>query len=87
MNQDIAKGNFTQLKGKIKEQWGKLTDDEIDELEGKSEILAGKLQERYGLDREDAERQVKRVPHDEQLELMRPSPSTLPSPAMRGRVF
>jgi uncharacterized protein YjbJ (UPF0337 family) len=59
MNKDIAKGNFTQLKGKIKEQWGKLTDDEIDELEGKSEILAGKLQERYGLKREDAERQVK----------------------------
>ena len=58
MNRDIAKGNFTQLKGKIKEQWGKLTDDEIDELEGKSEILAGKLQERYGLNREDAERQV-----------------------------
>lgn len=59
MNRDIAKGNFTQLKGKIKEQWGKLTDDEIDELEGKSEILAGKLQERYGLNREDAERQAK----------------------------
>jgi uncharacterized protein YjbJ (UPF0337 family) len=59
MNQDIAKGNFTQLKGKIKEQWGKLTDDEIDELEGKSEILAGKLQERYGLKREEAEREVR----------------------------
>ena len=59
MNQDIAKGNFKQLKGKIKQQWGKLTDDEIDEMEGNSEILAGKLQERYGLDREDAERQVK----------------------------
>jgi uncharacterized protein YjbJ (UPF0337 family) len=58
MNRDIAKGNFTQLKGKIKEQWGKLTDDEIDELEGKSEILAGKLQERYGMKREDAEREV-----------------------------
>ena len=59
MNRDITKGTFTQLKGKIKEQWGKLTDDEIDELEGKSEILAGKLQERYGLSREDAERQAK----------------------------
>jgi uncharacterized protein YjbJ (UPF0337 family) len=59
MNRDIAKGNFTQLKGKIKEQWGKLTDDEIDELEGKSEILAGKLQERYGLSKEDAEREAK----------------------------
>ena len=59
MNRDIAKGNFTQLKGKIKEQLGKLTDDEIDELEGRSEILAGKLQERYGMNREEAEREVK----------------------------
>jgi len=59
MNRDIAKGNFTQLKGKIKEQWGKLTDDEIDEMEGKSEILAGKLQERYGMNREEAEREAR----------------------------
>ena len=59
MNRDITQGNFKQLKGKIKEQWGKLTDDEIDELEGRSEILAGKLQERYGLNREDAEREVR----------------------------
>ncbi len=48
MNKDSMKGNFTQLKGKIKQQWGKLTDDEIDQLEGNAEILAGKLQERYG---------------------------------------
>lgn len=59
MNRDIVKGNFTQLKGKIKEQWGKLTDDEIDQLEGKSEILAGKLQERYGYNQEQAEREVR----------------------------
>jgi len=59
MNKDIVQGNFKQLKGKIKQQWGKLTDDEIDQLEGHTEILAGKLQERYGLGREEAERQVK----------------------------
>lgn len=59
MNKDIAQGNFKQLKGKIKQQWGKLTDDEIDQLEGHTEILAGKLQERYGLERAEAERQVK----------------------------
>lgn len=59
MNKDILKGNFTQLKGKIKAQWGKLTDDEIDELEGHSEVLAGKLQERYGWERDEAERQVR----------------------------
>lgn len=59
MNRDIAGGNFKQIKGKIKQQWGKLTDDEIDQMEGNAEILAGKLQERYGLTRDDAERQAR----------------------------
>jgi uncharacterized protein YjbJ (UPF0337 family) len=59
MNKDTIQGGFTQLKGKIKQQWGKLTDDEIDEMEGHAEILAGKLQERYGLAKDDAERQAK----------------------------
>jgi uncharacterized protein YjbJ (UPF0337 family) len=59
MNKDTMQGNFTQLKGKIKQQWGKLTDDEIDQMEGNAEILAGKLQERYGLQRDEAERQAK----------------------------
>jgi uncharacterized protein YjbJ (UPF0337 family) len=59
MNNDRAAGAWKQLKGKVKEQWGKLTDDEISQLEGHSEQLAGKLQERYGLAREEAERQAK----------------------------
>ena len=59
MNKDITQGTFKQLKGKIKQQWGKLTDDEIDQMEGNAEILAGKLQERYGLAREDAEREAR----------------------------
>jgi uncharacterized protein YjbJ (UPF0337 family) len=59
MNRDIAQGNFNQIKGKIKQQWGKLTDDEIDQMEGHAEVLAGKLQERYGLERAEAERQAK----------------------------
>lgn len=59
MNKDTLQGNFTQLKGKIKQQWGKLTDDEIDQMEGNAEILTGKLQERYGLARDEAERQAK----------------------------
>jgi uncharacterized protein YjbJ (UPF0337 family) len=59
MNRDIAKGNFKQIKGKIKQQWGKLTDDEIDQMEGSAEILVGKLQERYGLGRDEAERQAR----------------------------
>jgi len=59
MNKDITAGNFKQLKGKIKQQWGKLTDDEIDQMEGNAEILAGKLQERYGLAKEDADREAR----------------------------
>jgi uncharacterized protein YjbJ (UPF0337 family) len=59
MNKDIAGGNFKQIKGRIKQQWGKLTDDEIDEMEGHAEILAGKLQERYGMAQADAEREVR----------------------------
>ena len=59
MNKDIVKGNFKQLRGKIKEQWGKLTDDELDQIEGRTEILAGKLQEKYGINKDEADRQVK----------------------------
>lgn len=59
MDRNVGKGAFHQIKGKIKQQWGKLTDDEIDEMEGNAEILAGKLQQRYGLSREDAEQQAR----------------------------
>jgi uncharacterized protein YjbJ (UPF0337 family) len=58
MNEDILKGQWTQLKGKVREQWGKLTDDDLDRIEGKSEQLVGRLQERYGWARADAEREV-----------------------------
>ena len=59
MNSDRTAGQWKQIKGSIKEKWGKLTDDEITQLEGHSEKLVGKLQERYGLEREEAERQAK----------------------------
>jgi uncharacterized protein YjbJ (UPF0337 family) len=59
MNNDRVEGNWKQVKGKIKEQWGKLTGDEIDQLEGRSDQLAGFLQERYGIARGEAERQAK----------------------------
>ena len=58
MNEDILEGKWTQLKGKVKEQWGKLTDDEIDQLNGKKDQLVGRVQERYGLARDQAERDV-----------------------------
>jgi uncharacterized protein YjbJ (UPF0337 family) len=60
MNEDRIDGNWKQLKGKIKQQWGKLTDDDLDVIEGESEELVGRVQERYGIAREEAERQVKR---------------------------
>ena len=59
MNNDRAAGAWKQIRGKVKETWGKLTDDELDQLEGRSEQLAGKLQEKYGLARDEAERQAK----------------------------
>jgi len=59
MNNARTTGAWHQIKGKVKEQWGKLTDDDLMQLEGKSEQLAGKLQERYGIARDEAERQVK----------------------------
>ena len=59
MNKDVAAGNFTAMKGRIKRQWTKLTDSEIDEIEGDATVLAAKLQERYGWERDEAERQVK----------------------------
>jgi uncharacterized protein YjbJ (UPF0337 family) len=58
MNEDILMGKWKQLKGKIKEQWGELTDDEIDKLEGRKDLLVGKLQERYGMSKDEASRQA-----------------------------
>lgn len=58
MNKDIGKGGSRHLRHKIKEQWLRLTEEEIDQLEGHNEKLAGKLQERYGWERGEAERQV-----------------------------
>ena len=66
MNSDRTAGQWKQIKGSIKEKWGKLTDDEITQLEGHSEQLVGKLQEKYGLEREEAEREARefRTRHD-----------------------
>jgi len=58
MNWDTIKGNWKQMTGAVKEQWGDLTDDEITQAEGNREQLVGKIQERYGLAKSEAERQV-----------------------------
>ncbi len=59
MNADERKGKWTQLQGSVKQQWGKLTDNEVAEIEGNQDKLVGKIQEKYGVAREEAERQVK----------------------------
>ena len=59
MNEDIIKGKWSQLRGKIKEKWGKLTEGDLNGAEGHREYLIGKLQERYGIAKEKAEVQVK----------------------------
>jgi uncharacterized protein YjbJ (UPF0337 family) len=58
MNEDTLKGQWAQLKGAVREQWGKLTNDDVDQVQGKSEQLVGKIQERYGIARDEAQKQV-----------------------------
>ncbi len=58
MNRDQIEGNWKQLIGEIRQEWGKLTDDDIDYMEGSYEKMVGRIQERYGVAREDVERQV-----------------------------
>jgi uncharacterized protein YjbJ (UPF0337 family) len=60
MNWDRIEGNWKQFKGRVKEQWGKLTDDEIDVIAGKRDQLVGKIQESYGITKDEAEKQVNR---------------------------
>jgi uncharacterized protein YjbJ (UPF0337 family) len=59
MNQDRIEGNWKQFKGKAKEQWGKLTDDDLDVIAGKRDQLLGRIQERHGVAKDEAEKQVK----------------------------
>ncbi len=58
MNKDTLQGNWKQLKGSVKEQWGKLTDDDIERVEGKYDNLVGTVQEKYGKTRESSQKEV-----------------------------
>jgi uncharacterized protein YjbJ (UPF0337 family) len=58
MNSEQLKGKWKQVKGSVKERWGKLTDDDLDVIDGQSEQLIGTIQERYGIAREAAQKQV-----------------------------
>jgi uncharacterized protein YjbJ (UPF0337 family) len=58
MNKDILKGKWMQVKGDVRSWWGKITDDDVDMIQGDGEKLIGKLQERYGYSREQAEKEM-----------------------------
>jgi uncharacterized protein YjbJ (UPF0337 family) len=58
MNWDTVKGDWKQFKGKVKEKWGKLTDDDLTTVAGRRDQLLGKLQERYGFGKDQAEREL-----------------------------
>jgi uncharacterized protein YjbJ (UPF0337 family) len=57
MNQDRMEGNWKKVKGKVKETWGKLTDDDLDVIAGKRDQLLGRIQQRHGIAKDEAERQ------------------------------
>ena len=58
MNWDVIKGNWKQLTGSVQSQWGSLTNDDIDVIEGEQTKLAGKLQEKYGWSKDRAEKEI-----------------------------
>lgn len=58
MDWNRIEGNWKQFKGKVKEQWGDLTDDDLDQIDGKRQVLEGRIQERYGIAKDQAERDV-----------------------------
>jgi len=58
MNWDQIEGKWKQMKGSVKQKWGKLTDDDLDYIAGKQEEFVGRLQQRYGIAKEEARRQV-----------------------------
>lgn len=59
MNKDILEGNWKQLRGRVQEWWGNLTDDDLDKIEGRSDRLLGVLQQRYGYTRQEAEASIR----------------------------
>tara|TARA_R110000772_G_scaffold149087_1_gene259755 strand:+ start:880 stop:1137 length:258 start_codon:yes stop_codon:yes gene_type:complete len=61
MNNDIIEGNWKQLKGKVRENWGKLTDDDLDEIAGRRDHFIGKVQEKYGMKKDEAEKEWEKL--------------------------
>jgi len=65
MNSDELQGKWKQLKGSIKERWGELTDDDVAMINGQSDQLIGRIQERYGIARAEAQEQVEEWMHSD----------------------
>ena len=61
MNRDTMAGNWKQFTGRIQEKWGKLTNDDLDVIDGRREQLVGRIQELYGRERDDIERELETV--------------------------
>ena len=81
MNSNQFEGQWKQLKGKVKQQWGKLTDDDINVINGKRDVLIGKLQERYGFAQEEAQRKADeflKTQHEEPAYAHSAAPSNMP---------
>lgn len=64
MNWDQVKGNWKEFRGKVQERWGKITNDDLDVIDGRREQLAGRIQQIYGKTKEEAEREIDRFTSD-----------------------
>ena len=65
MNKDQLAGKWRQFRGSVKKEWGKLTDDDLDRIEGNYDMLVGKIQEAYGKSREEIERRLDQLDRDD----------------------
>jgi uncharacterized protein YjbJ (UPF0337 family) len=68
MNSDQLQGKWKQMKGSIRERWGKLTDDDVDVVNGQTTQLVGRIQERYSIAKEEAQKQVEEWMHEHSQE-------------------
>ena len=82
MNTEILQGKWHQLKGSVKAQWGKLTDDELDQVDGNAEKLVGLVQERYGYAKQRAEQEVDSFLARQKSDVVR---DPLSAPSLRAR--
>lgn len=86
MNSDQVEGKWKQLKGAVKQQWGKLTDDDITSLSGKKDELIGRLQERYGYTKEQASKEADAFARANNIDLSEAEVNRAASRANSGKV-